>query len=155
MKNSFSQNSEGDHTSDRLSDLHDPKSPTWWQSETIYEGIQFPTAVNLTLNLGKHFHDSIRHFNLNFIFLQASLSTSLTSASCSTRPDQNLSLSTSESIRKAHGHLINTTVPPVEALTVFPTPFQFRRARTNRELCVPASTVTFHLCNSETSRSHR
>lgn len=44
---------EGDHTADRLSDLHDPKSPTWWQSETIYEGIQYPTSVNLTINLGK------------------------------------------------------------------------------------------------------
>lgn len=41
------------HAADKLSDLHDPKSPTWWQSETIYEGIQYPTAVNLTLNLGE------------------------------------------------------------------------------------------------------
>lgn len=48
----FPYNSEHDHTSDRLTDLHDPKSSTWWQSETIYEGIQYPTAVNLTLNLG-------------------------------------------------------------------------------------------------------
>lgn len=45
-------NREGDHTSDRLTDLHDPKTPSWWQSETIYEGIQHPTTVNLTLNLG-------------------------------------------------------------------------------------------------------
>lgn len=55
INSSYVQNSEGDHTSDRLSDLHDPKSPTWWQSETIYEGIQYPTAVNLTLNLGNIF----------------------------------------------------------------------------------------------------
>jgi Laminin N-terminal (Domain VI) len=55
--------SEGDHTSDRLSDLHDPKSPTWWQSETIYEGIQHPTAVNLTLNLGIKLQ-SIKHYTI-------------------------------------------------------------------------------------------
>lgn len=48
----FSKCSLRDHTSNFLSDLHDPKSPTWWQSETIYEGIQYPTAVNLTLSLG-------------------------------------------------------------------------------------------------------
>lgn len=50
---------EGDHAADRLSDLHDPKSPTWWQSETIYEGIQYPTAVNLTLNLGRFLSHSL------------------------------------------------------------------------------------------------
>lgn len=44
-----------DHRSEFLTDLHDPKNPTWWQSETIYEGIQFPTIVNLTLNLGKFY----------------------------------------------------------------------------------------------------
>lgn len=60
---------EGDHTSDRLSDLHDPKSPTWWQSETIYEGIQHPTSVNLTLNLGE-----TRRSHISRCFLTQSLS---------------------------------------------------------------------------------
>lgn len=61
--------SEHDHTSDRLTDLHDPKSPTWWQSETIYEGIQYPTAVNLTLNLGiTNYFFAISHQILTFFF---------------------------------------------------------------------------------------
>ena len=43
----------GDHSSHYLTDLHDPNSPSWWQSETIYEGIQYPSQVNLTLHLGE------------------------------------------------------------------------------------------------------
>lgn len=87
---------EGDHTSDRLSDLHDPKSPTWWQSETIYEGIQHPTSVNLTLNLGET--GSLSHFRRlsdSNCVLQANHSTSPTFALCSTHHDLNRSPSTS------------------------------------------------------------
>lgn len=44
--------SNGDHSSSFLTDLHDPSNPTWWQSETMFEGIH-QSKVNLTLNLGK------------------------------------------------------------------------------------------------------
>ncbi|XP_013114833.1 laminin subunit gamma-1 [Stomoxys calcitrans] len=44
-----------DHNPSFLTDLHDPQNPTWWQSETMYEGIQHPNHVNLTLNLRKSF----------------------------------------------------------------------------------------------------
>lgn len=42
-----------DHNPSFLTDLHDPQNPTWWQSETMLEGIQHPNHVNLTLHLRK------------------------------------------------------------------------------------------------------
>lgn len=43
----------GAHSSIYLTDLHEPTRQTWWQSETMFEGIQHPNQVNLTLHLGK------------------------------------------------------------------------------------------------------
>ncbi|TDG52532.1 hypothetical protein AWZ03_000765 [Drosophila navojoa] len=44
-----------DHNPSFLTDLHDPQNPTWWQSETMLEGIQHPNHVNLTLHLRKSY----------------------------------------------------------------------------------------------------
>lgn len=42
----------GDHSGEFLTDIHDPLAQTWWQSETMFEGVQSPNQVNLTLHLG-------------------------------------------------------------------------------------------------------
>lgn len=46
---------EGSHDPHFLTDSHNPTQSTWWQSETMFEGVQYPSQVNLTLNLGKFF----------------------------------------------------------------------------------------------------
>ncbi|XP_050515738.1 laminin subunit gamma-1-like isoform X1 [Diabrotica virgifera virgifera] len=43
------------HHSQFMTDFHNQENPTWWQSETMLKGIQFPNQVNLTLKFGKAF----------------------------------------------------------------------------------------------------
>lgn len=58
---------QGDHRSTYLTDLHEPQKQTWWQSETMLEGIQNPTQVNLTLHLGNNNIFNIFRIEFHFI----------------------------------------------------------------------------------------
>lgn len=46
-------NSERSHDAPLLTDFHRNEESTWWQSQSMYFGIQHPNSVNLTLHLGK------------------------------------------------------------------------------------------------------
>ncbi len=43
------------HPPTYITDFNDNNERTWWQSDTMFEGIQFPNQVNLTLHLGIHY----------------------------------------------------------------------------------------------------
>ncbi|XP_040915110.1 laminin subunit gamma-3 isoform X1 [Toxotes jaculatrix] len=52
------------HNASLLTDFHRNEELTWWQSQSMYYGIQHPTSVNLTLHLGKAFE--ITYVRLKF-----------------------------------------------------------------------------------------
>uniref|UniRef100_A0A1A7X3X2 Laminin, gamma 3 n=1 Tax=Iconisemion striatum TaxID=60296 RepID=A0A1A7X3X2_9TELE len=55
---------ELNHNASLLTDFHRNDEPTWWQSQSMYYGIQYPSSVNLTLHLGKSFE--ITYIRLKF-----------------------------------------------------------------------------------------
>ncbi|XP_076014828.1 laminin subunit gamma-3 isoform X2 [Genypterus blacodes] len=52
------------HNATLLTDFHTNEEPTWWQSQSMFYGVQHPNSVNLTLHLGKAFE--ITYIRLKF-----------------------------------------------------------------------------------------
>ncbi|XP_051552482.1 laminin subunit gamma-3-like [Myxocyprinus asiaticus] len=55
---------ELNHNGTYLTDFHTDEKPTWWQSQSMFYGVQYPNSVNLTLHLGKAFE--ITYIRLKF-----------------------------------------------------------------------------------------
>ncbi|KAL1288484.1 LAMC3 [Ovibos moschatus] len=52
------------HNASYLTDFHSQDDTTWWQSPSMAFGVQYPTSVNITLNLGKAYE--ITYVRLKF-----------------------------------------------------------------------------------------